>query len=216
MSAISGIRISDCRPGLQRRGDRLEIDFRLARPGHAFEQEVAETRAPRPPRRALRRPRPDRAPAARCAKSGSGTGATGSGGSATGLERAVFDEPVDHAGAAAGRSRRARLLGIGERRRRARRGRARAPGSAARAPCRSRRRPNLGAGASVASGARIAIRSTAPRGASVQRATQSMKSRNGALQRRPVALLSDRFEIVAAARTPRPDDPRRHDAFPTA
>ena len=41
--------------------------------------------------------------------------------------------------------------------------------------------PNLGAGASAASGARAAMRSTAPRGASVQRATQSMNSRNGAL-----------------------------------
>ena len=38
--------------------------------------------------------------------------------------------------------------------------------------------PNFGAGGSATSPARIAIRSSIPRGASVQRAVQSMKSRN--------------------------------------
>ena len=37
-----------------------------------------------------------------------------------------------------------------------------------------------------------------PRGANVQRAVQSMKSRNGATERRPVEDLGDRLEIVAA------------------
>ena len=42
-------------------------------------------------------------------------------------------------------------------------------------------RPNFGPGGGASSPARIAILSTMPRGASVQRATQSMKSRSGAL-----------------------------------
>ena len=41
------------------------------------------------------------------------------------------------------------------------------------------RKPHFGGGAAVASGARTAMRSTPPRGERVQRATQSMKSRNG-------------------------------------
>ena len=40
-------------------------------------------------------------------------------------------------------------------------------------------RPNFGPGGAATSPARIAILSTIPRGLSVQRATQSMKSRNG-------------------------------------
>ena len=57
--------------------------------------------------------------------------------------------------------------------------------------------------------ARIAMRSTMPRGASVQRATQSMKSRKGLSQRRPVADRRDRFQVVAAAFAQGPDDAGR-------
>ena len=70
-------------------------------------------------------------------------------------------------------------------------------------------RPNFGAGGSATSPARIAMRSSMPRGASVQRATQSMKSRNARAQRRPVEDLGDGFQIVAAGGARGPDDAGR-------
>ena len=53
------------------------------------------------------------------------------------------------------------------------------------------------------------MRSTMPRGAIVQRATQSMKSRKGGSERRPVEDGGDRLEIVAAGLARRPDHASR-------
>ena len=53
------------------------------------------------------------------------------------------------------------------------------------------------------------MRKSMPRGANVQRAVQSMKSRKRGTQRRPVEDLGDRFEIVAAGRAGGPDDAGR-------
>ena len=61
-------------------------------------------------------------------------------------------------------------------------------------------RPNFGAGGAAISPARIAMRSSMPRGLKVQRAIQSMKSRNGARSGRPVQGLGDGLQIAAAGR----------------
>ena len=70
-------------------------------------------------------------------------------------------------------------------------------------------RPNFGAGGSAISPARIAMRKSMPRGANVQRAVQSMKSRNGGAERRPVKHLGDGLEIVAAGGARGPHDAGR-------
>src|SRR5271168_4683869 len=67
--------------------------------------------------------------------------------------------------------------------------------------------PNFGARGSATSPARIAMRKSMPRGAKVQRAVQSMKSRSA--ERRPVKDLGDRLEVVAAGGARRPYDAGR-------
>ena len=53
------------------------------------------------------------------------------------------------------------------------------------------------------------MRKSMPRGARVQRAIQSMKSRNGGAERRPVEDLGDGLEVVAAGGARGPDDAGR-------
>ena len=156
--------------------DGLEIDLRLARAGDALEQKDPEGfGSDRADQRlggglliGLQRP---------AAELRIGSGRDRLGRQFDRFQRAVVDQTVDDAGPAS--------RGGGQRRLRDRRGGSRAARTRERATVgRSGvlpvlRKPHFGGGAAVASGARTAMRSTPPRGARVQRATQSMKSRNG-------------------------------------
>ena len=193
-------------PGAQGRGDRLEIDFGLARAGDAFEQDRA--RRPRS-NRLLKRLRGGALVGRK--RQGGAFGVErrrgGIGVERDELERAVVDEAVDDADAAS-RRRGERGAGLrrldGQRRHHAlarrRQARGRLGGRLNR-KFRRRRRGGLGA-------ARRHAQRHAARGERPARDPIDEVAHRG-LERRPVAPGGDRFEIAAVALANRPDDAGR-------
>ena len=197
VSAISGSRISACRPARSAARHRLEIDFGLAGSGDAFEQDRAE-------RALLDRRRPEPAPLR--AWSGSSVAGAKSGirdrrdrlwRQSDDFEGAVVDQSVDDARRRIrplprARIWRARFVAKRGQNALARRRRA------ASAPCPSCARPRRGGGrAGRLRRARRhaqhhAARRQRPAGNPVDQIEQRLA------QRRPVAELGDGFEIVAA------------------
>ncbi len=190
-------------PGAQRRGDRLEIDFRLARAGDAFEQ--------------------DRFRCARLDRAGQRVGRGALIGrqrlkgeigierrrgrlsrQGDGFERAVVDEAVDHARAAGGGLGQRRLgqrRRIGQRRQHARARRRQAKrrlAGGAKGEARRRRDDRLGGARRHAQ--HHAARRQGPARHPVDEIAQRFA------QRREIADFGDRLEIVAARFARRPDD----------
>ena len=144
--------------------DRLEIDFGLARAGHAFEQRRRESARGDARRRDPPAARPLVVVEERRAEVRVEVGRDPLRRQRDGVERAVLDEAVDDAGRASGAARRAPPWRSARRRRRAPPERGRARRSCARAACRWRRRRISAPAVQSTSCARIAMRSTMPRG----------------------------------------------------
>ena len=125
-----------------------------------------------------------------------------------GLQRAVVDQGVDHARRNARAARELRLA--------QRRARPAPPPAPAGAPPSARlgaapvaRRPMRAGSAPASSAARVAMRSTMPRGARVQAATQSRKVRSFCGKGRQIEPRADAFEIFARVAAQAPDDADR-------